>query len=195
MRVAVLADIHGNLPALEAVLREVEAAGPDAIVLNGDLADGPMPGPTLDRLAALGDRAIWVRGNSDRCLADTFDGMFQPTGLDANAPAQHYAWCAARISQAPRDRLAALPLADTRRVINPGSVGMPYGHSGAGWALLGPDVALRRTQYDAEAAATAMEASAADLPGIEFIAGNARASASDADALAAFAEAEREQAG
>lgn len=45
MRVAVLADIHGNLPALEAVLRDVEAAGVDAVVLGGDLADGPMPRP------------------------------------------------------------------------------------------------------------------------------------------------------
>jgi predicted phosphodiesterase len=55
MRVAVLADIHGNLPALEAVLRDVHAAGVDAIVLNGDLADGPMPAQTLDRLEELGD--------------------------------------------------------------------------------------------------------------------------------------------
>src|SRR5258708_6755064 len=43
MRVAVLADIHGNLPALEAVLCDIEAAGVDVIVLNGDIADGPMP--------------------------------------------------------------------------------------------------------------------------------------------------------
>lgn len=48
MRVAVLADIHGNLPALEAVLRDVEDAGVDAAVLCGDLADGPMPAQTLD---------------------------------------------------------------------------------------------------------------------------------------------------
>ena len=52
MRVAVLADIHGNLPALDAVLRDVEACGVDAIVLNGDLADGPMPAQTLDRQCA-----------------------------------------------------------------------------------------------------------------------------------------------
>jgi putative phosphoesterase len=85
MRVAVLADIHGNLPALEAVLRDVEAAGGvDAIVLNGDLADGPMPAQTLDRLEELGNRAIWVRGNTDRDLAAAFDGTFQPLGLPAN---------------------------------------------------------------------------------------------------------------
>ena len=41
MRVAVLADIHGNLPALDAVLADAGAAGVDAIVLNGDMATGP----------------------------------------------------------------------------------------------------------------------------------------------------------
>ena len=87
MRVAVLADIHGNLPALEAVLRDVDAAGVDAVVLGGDLADGPMPAQTLDRLEELGERAVWVRGNSDRWLADAFDGTFQPSGLPTNPPA------------------------------------------------------------------------------------------------------------
>ena len=66
MRAAVLADIHGNLPALDAVLAEPEVAGADAVVLLGDIALGPMPGRTLDRLAALGDRAVWVHGNCER---------------------------------------------------------------------------------------------------------------------------------
>jgi predicted phosphodiesterase len=253
MRVAVLADIHGNLPALDAVLRDVEAAGVDAVVLNGDMADGPMPAQTLDRLAGLGDRAIWVRGNSDRSLAAAFDGTFQPSGLASNAGAEYFAWCAARISRAQRDLLADLPLtvslvidglgavafchgtarddnefilvdspvehyraafadlgeptvvvghthmpfdrlADGRRVVNPGSVGLGYGHPGASWALLGPDVVLRRTMYDTEAAAAALEAAAADLPDIAFLAGNVRASAGDAEALAAFSETARQQA-
>jgi len=64
-RVAVLADIHGNLPALEAVLADVERAGVDLIVLNGDLADGPFPVETLDLLSGLGDRALWLRGNEE----------------------------------------------------------------------------------------------------------------------------------
>jgi putative phosphoesterase len=253
MRGAVLADIHGNLPALDAVLRDVDAAGVDAVVLDGDIADGPMPGPTLDRLAELGDRVIWVRGNSDRDLAAAFDGTFQPSGLATNAPAEYYAWCAARISQAHRDLLAELPLtvsldidglgavafchgtarddnefilvdspvshyqaafaevgeqtvvvghthmpfdrlADGRRVINPGSVGLGYGHPGASWALLGPDVVLRRTLYDSAAAAAALEAAAPDLPDIGFLAGNVRAAASDAEALTAFTETARQQA-
>jgi len=89
----------------------------------------------------------------------------------------------------PFDRLA-----DTRRVVNPGSVGLPYGHPGAAWALLGPDVVLRRTAYDTGAAAAALSASASDLPGIEFITANVRASASDAEALAAFNQTREHQA-
>ena len=127
MRVAVLADIHGNLPALDAVLRDVEAAGVDAVVLDGDIADGPMPAQTLDRLAELGDRVIWVRGNSDRDLAAAFDGTFQPSGLATNAPAEYYEWCAARISQAQRDLLADLPLTVSLDIDGLGPVAFCHG--------------------------------------------------------------------
>ncbi len=41
----------------------------------------------------------------------------------------------------------------TTRVVNAGSVGMPFGATGAYWLLLGPDVELRRTDYDLESAA------------------------------------------
>src|SRR5438128_504263 len=73
MRVAALADIHGNLPALEAVLREVEAENPDMIVFCGDVASGPMPSETIEVLRGL-RRARFVRGNADRGLVDAFDG-------------------------------------------------------------------------------------------------------------------------
>jgi 3',5'-cyclic AMP phosphodiesterase CpdA len=49
VRIAALYDIHANLPALEAVLAEVEAAAPDLVVIGGDVAAGPLPGETLDR--------------------------------------------------------------------------------------------------------------------------------------------------
>src|SRR3954447_10321838 len=74
MRVAVIADVHANLPALEAVLADVEAHGVDRIVLLGDIAGGPMPAETLDLLEALGDLAVWVHGNGERELVDAFDG-------------------------------------------------------------------------------------------------------------------------
>src|SRR5204862_4096850 len=48
---------------------------------------------------------------------------------------------------------------DGVRVVNAGSVGMPYGEPGAYWALLGPDVELRRTAYDLDAAAARIRAS------------------------------------
>ncbi len=82
----------------------------------------------------------------------------------------------------PFDRLA-----DRRRFVNPGSVGMPYGTPGAHWALLGPEVVLRRTRYDADAATQVMRAAAPAYPGLdEFLAENVLTVPSDAEALAVF---------
>lgn len=64
--VAVLSDIHGVLPALEAVLAEPDVRDADAVVLTGDIALGPQPVGTLDRLRALGHRVHWVKGNCER---------------------------------------------------------------------------------------------------------------------------------
>jgi hypothetical protein len=50
MRVAALYDIHANLPALDAVLGEVERAGVDRIVVGGDVVPGPLPVETIERL-------------------------------------------------------------------------------------------------------------------------------------------------
>jgi predicted phosphodiesterase len=246
MSVAVLADIHANLPALDAVLDEPDVMGADAVVLLGDIALGPMPAETLDRLAALGDRAVWVHGNCEREIVTAFDGgeIPGPTGAAATASAD-------LIGRAHRDRLDQLPLTVTldidglgpalfchasprrddemllvdsppgrwadaldgveagvvvcghthmpfdrlaggRRVVNPGSVGMPYGHPGAGWALLGPDVALRRTMYDAAAAARIIEASGyADAQ--QWAADYVLNHYSDTEALEAFTAIARDQ--
>ena len=73
-RIAVLSDIHGVLPALESVLAEPEVAGADRIVLTGDLAAGPQPRETLDRLVRLGERGRYL-------LAATFGnvhGVYKP---------------------------------------------------------------------------------------------------------------------
>ena len=63
----VLYDVHGNLPALEAVLAEV----PDdaTLVVGGDVAAGPFPSQTLERLRAFGERVHWLRGNASRGTA------------------------------------------------------------------------------------------------------------------------------
>jgi putative phosphoesterase len=65
LRVAALYDVHANLPALEAVLAEVDREAVDGIVFGGDLTWGPQPSETLARIRSLGD-ARFVRGNCDR---------------------------------------------------------------------------------------------------------------------------------
>jgi predicted phosphodiesterase len=67
-RVAALYDIHGNLPALEAVLQEVRRAGIDAIVVGGDVLPGPMPRQTLDLLLGLDVPTRFIFGNGDRAI-------------------------------------------------------------------------------------------------------------------------------
>jgi putative phosphoesterase len=106
LRVAALYDIHGNLPALEAVLTEVEAAAPDLVVVGGDVVAGPLPGETLERLVALGDRVRWVMGNADRMVIEAFDRGGRPADAE-DAIDRLDAWVARRLTQAQRDRLAA----------------------------------------------------------------------------------------
>src|SRR4051795_11689275 len=66
MRVAALYDIHGNLPALEAGLAEVEREGVDAIVIGGDIASGrPQPREVVELVRSL-STAHCIRGNADR---------------------------------------------------------------------------------------------------------------------------------
>lgn len=68
MRIAVLADIHGNLHALEAVLEDIVPRKPDLIVDLGDCVSGPLwPRETMDHLTTL--NLPTVRGNHDRHLA------------------------------------------------------------------------------------------------------------------------------
>jgi putative phosphoesterase len=205
VKVAALYDVHGNLPALDAVLAEVEREGADVIVLGGDCIHGPQPAETLERLRGLGDRALWIRGNTDRLIAGDRDsdglhawvaeilGAESVAFLDSLPLTQRLdveglgrtLFCHAT----PRDdetivtpltadeRLAEILAgvdADTVvaghthmqqdrvvagiRWINAGSVGLPYEDDiKAFWALLGPDVELRRTPFDVPAAIRAFE--------------------------------------
>ena len=205
MRVAALNDIHGNLPALEAVLAEVEREEVDLIVCGGDMVSGPLPRETLDVLLGLGERARFVLGNADRWFLDVYDGRTEPEPVDA--------WLVEQVGESERGFFAGLPshvvvdvdgLGDVffchgsprsedeiitaitsrdrlqpmlegvkervvvcghthvqfdrvvagKRLVNPGSVGMPYEDTpGARWALLAEDIELRRTEYDRETAA------------------------------------------
>lgn len=206
--VAALCDIHGNLPALRAVLAEVDRAGVDTVVVGGDVATGPLPRETITELMALGDRARFVRGNADREIVEAYDQGRRDIDLEQGPVMRAAAYAAGQISESQRTFLARFaphvaldldglgmtlfchgsPRSDTEiittatpeprlrdmpsgvsepivvcghthrqfdrhlngwRVINAGSVGLPYeGTLGAYWALLGPTVELRRTDYD-----------------------------------------------
>jgi predicted phosphodiesterase len=66
VRIAALYDIHGNLPALEAVLADVRDAKPDAIVIGGDVVPGPMPRECLHLLRSLEIPMHCIPGNGER---------------------------------------------------------------------------------------------------------------------------------
>ena len=203
MRVAALADVHGNAVALEAVLAEVEREQPDLIVSCGDLTWGPLPRETVALLEPWRERLLCVRGNSERelverKLVDSEIAVWEHVQHEVPELAEYLArtqetvtvevdglgatlFChgsprsdeecvtvetpAARVAEFSAGVDAAcIVTAHThmqyeRRVgetllLNPGSVGLPYEPEtgSAYWALLGPDVELRRTAYDLDAA-------------------------------------------
>lgn len=219
MRIAALYDIHGNLPALNAVLEEIKEAQPDLIVVGGDVVSGPMPGQTLELLFLLGNQVRSIRGNGDREVVMAFDN--QPLSLDLPEEVRAVThWVAGQLTSAQRDFLAALPeqlvlqveglgsvvfchatvrndeeiftpitpaerlnvifsgveqeivvcghthvqferRVGNLRILNAGSVGMPYAQRpGAYWLLLSPQgYEFRCTDYDAGAAAQQIRAS------------------------------------
>ncbi|MFG2832954.1 metallophosphoesterase family protein [Streptomyces sp. NPDC048434] len=167
-RVAVLSDIHGVLPAVEAVLAEPEVSAADRIVLTGDITAGPQPAQVLDLLTGP-DR--WKEVLS---------------GLDADV----------RTVVCGHTHMPFVRLVHGRLVINPGSVGMPYGRSGAHWAVLGPGVELRSTDFDIEAAVTQVSEDSSYPEIAEWADYFLHARATDADALEAFGPRDgREQSG
>jgi putative phosphoesterase len=85
MRVAALCDVHGNLPALEAVLAEVATEKVDEIVCGGDVVAGPFPSECLARLRQV--EAVFVRGNADRESPRAPAGTWEwiTSSLDAEA--------------------------------------------------------------------------------------------------------------
>jgi putative phosphoesterase len=109
MRIAALYDIHGNLPALEAVLAELAADPPDAVVIGGDVAAGPQPVEVLRRLEAVPWPVHYLRGNADRWLIRAYDGTIPAELLAQQAILVADTWTAQRISAADREFLASLP--------------------------------------------------------------------------------------
>lgn len=75
---ALVYDVHGNVPALKAVLKDARGAGAEAVLLGGDYAlFGPWPAETIDVLRDL-PNATWIRGNVDRWSASPTDSPEDP---------------------------------------------------------------------------------------------------------------------
>lgn len=243
--VAVLSDIHGVLPVLEAVLAEPDVVAADLLVVTGDHVAGPQPTAVLDRLLALGDRAVLVRGNADRELValalgevgavrgvDPIDAwaaeqltgehvralMAMPhpftVGVEGFGPVlfchgtprddeevvlvdtrlERWAEVLAEVPASVRTvvcghtHMPLVRLVDRRLVVNPGSIGMPYGRPGGAWALLHDgQVSLRHTPVDT-AATVAAVALGSTYPDAETWARDyVSAGISDSEALMAFA--------
>jgi putative phosphoesterase len=222
LRVAALYDIHGNLPALDAVLTEVRRERVDLVVVGGDVLPGPMPLETLTRLSEIDVPVRFISGNGERVVVqdatgvdissevpDAFREVIHWTArqLDPDTIRSLAAWpatsslevdglgdvffchatprndteCFTRVT--PESRLEPVfahvtaPIVvcghthmqfDRKvgavRVVNAGSVGMPFSPPpGAYWLLLGPDVRLRRTPYDFADAARQIRATAFPL--------------------------------
>jgi predicted phosphodiesterase len=106
--VAALYDIHGNLPALDAVLGELRADPPDAVVIGGDIAAGPQPVEVLGRLRSLPWPIHFLRGNADRFVVLGYDGTI-PAHLLEHPLYRADAWTATLLERADRDWLDRLP--------------------------------------------------------------------------------------
>jgi predicted phosphodiesterase len=201
-----------------AVVGEVGQAGVDRIVVGGGVVPGPLPVGTIERLRALGDWAVFVRGNGDRWVVEAFDAWGSIGEQDERRGRPWAAWTAEAIDSRDRDLLESFaeravldvdglgptlfchgsPRGDEElltaltperrwrpaledvaeavvicghthtqfdrqlgpwRVVNAGSVGLPYeGRAGAYWLLLGPAGEHRCTDYDIDRAAAAMRA-------------------------------------
>ncbi len=214
MLVAALYDIHGNLPALEAVLEEVSVLGVDTIVVGGDLLPGPMPREVLARLLSVSLPVQFIYGNGEVAVLEQMAGRdlssvpeyYRPIvrwteqQLDSDSKRFIAVWpktlrlriagleevlfCHATPRDenqlftrlTPEDRI--LPFLEGLnvsvvvcghthmqfdrkvgevRIVNAGSVGMPFGEPGADWLLLGPGIQLRHTYYDLAKAAETVQ--------------------------------------
>ena len=242
---AALYDIHGNLPALEAVLEEIRELGVERVIIGGDVLPGPMPAETLKRLVELDLPVQFLYGNGEVAVLEEMAGR-----VPAGVPEQYrpiLRWTAEQVAgyeellrgwpktvnieisgvgqvlfchatprneNEPFTRLTAeerlLPIFETvgaamvvcghthmqfdrrvgkTRVVNAGSVGMPFGEAGADWLLLGRNVELRHTSYDLVKAAERIRATAYPQAA-EFAERNVLNPPSEQQMLALFTRAE-----
>ncbi|MCI0698042.1 metallophosphoesterase family protein [candidate division KSB1 bacterium] len=107
MRVAAIYDIHGNLPALEAVLQDIRQTEVDHVVVGGDVVPGPMPRETLACLLDLDIPVQFIQGNGER------EGLAQMAGTETGAVPEQFRgivrWAAQQLHPEHERLLASWP--------------------------------------------------------------------------------------
>jgi putative phosphoesterase len=106
MKLAIMADVHGNLPAFEAVLADMEQHRPEAILVAGDLVGGPDQNETTRRLQEFD--AWMIRGNSDTNVL-RFAGEDLPPGWLTSKQFALYRWTYKNLSTETISLLESLP--------------------------------------------------------------------------------------
>jgi predicted phosphodiesterase len=241
MRAAALYDIHGNLPALEAVLQDMRQSEVDQVVVGGDVIPGPMPRETIACLLDLPIPVRFIQGNGEAAVLQEMAGV-DTAGIPEQAR-EAVRWVAQQLRPEDEQLIARWPkvlrlevcerdvlfchatprsdveiftrltaeecllpifqglgvstvvcghthmqfdrLVGSTRVLNAGSVGMPFGKPGAYWLLLGPNVELRHTPYDLATAAERIQCT--DYPQAQhFAAYNVLQPPSEEEMLGAF---------
>ena len=246
MKIAAIYDIHANLHALQAVLKEIEAIEVDLIFVGGDVVTGPLPRQTLDLLQSLNTPTEFILGNAEsevlrHLRGEAIGGLSERANEEAR-------WSSRQLTKAQQEFIASWPATaefeleglgkvlfchgtprsdievftketppdklrqmfkevdnqvvicghthmqfdieiDGACIVNAGSVGMPFGKTGADWMLMDGAINFMHTHYDLEEAASLIRAS--DYPyAASFAANNVLNSPSEADALKMLAKLE-----
>ena len=113
MRIAALYDIHGNWPALEAVLREIAAADVGRIVIGGDVVPGPMCSECLAAIESVDIPVDCMRGNCESAMLQQLRGS-EPAGLPESA-CEAMRWVGRQLTQERIQWISGWPLSVTLR--------------------------------------------------------------------------------
>ena len=216
MKLAALYDIHGNVPALEAVLKECKMAGVDRLIIGGDVLVGPMSATCLDLLNAFEIPSSFIMGNCDEAVIE-----LRKYGKTSKVPARvidNVTFSARELTDAQIEEVSKWPLTirmslenigevlfchatpenntdiftirtpekdlierfnldgvdlvvcghthmqfdrqvGSTRIVNAGSVGMPFGLRGANWLLFDNGLQFKHTTYHYDLAAKVIQTS------------------------------------
>ncbi len=131
MRVGALYDIHGNLPALEAVLADPRFADADVVLVGGDVVAGPQPRAVLERLLEQDD-VRFIRGNADRWVTGTDEPDIPATAIE------EIRWSADQLDDRERADVYAWPFTTSLPVDGLGAVLFCHATPGSDTQLVTP---------------------------------------------------------